>query len=397
MNSNSIKTKLVALIIATLGLGGAAIVATLRVTFEQDARLVAEQSVAQSIAAFRTLAENEERLLASTLEALAQDRAMIAAFATADREALLAQTQGLYATLKTRAGVTNWSFTGVDGTTFLRLSDPSYFGEKVDRPTVVKCLATRATQTGFAVGSQGFALRSARPLFDGERFLGCVEMGSEINRFVATMKIQTGSDYALFLTKDGIDPAKWARGRELLKLKDNWGEHPELVVAANTSADERIMRLQSSLASLEEKGSVLDVQELGERTYSRGVFPIADAAGKRAAAIFVLNDISRQASSMRHTQLVAVSIVVAMMVLASLLLMAMFERLIFVRLAAIIRVATRVVGGDFETKIPVNGNDEIGRFEELFEQFRQVFLSVLEEAHARAPSEPAPPQKDQAA
>lgn len=260
---------------------------------------------------------------------------------------------------------------------------------------MVNCLATRTAQSGFAVGSQGFALRVARPLFDGERLVGCMEMGSEINRFVGTMKAQTGSDFALLLSKQGIDPAKWRRGRELLQLQDNWADQADLVIAANTSADDGIMRLGASLASLSEQGTVLDVFTRDGRTYSRGVFPVADASGRRAAAIFVLNDISPLAASMARSQFTAVAVVVGLIALSSLLLVLMFERLIFARLAAIIRVATRVVGGDFETKIPLTHDDEIGRFEELFEQFRQVFLSVLEEAHARAPA--PPPENDKAA
>jgi hypothetical protein len=35
------------------------------------------------------------------------------------------------------------------------------------------------------------------------------------------------------------------------------------------------------------------------------------------------------------------------------------------------------VGGDFESEIHVGSNDEIGSFEQLFEQFRRVFVDLL--------------------
>jgi hypothetical protein len=40
-------------------------------------------------------------------------------------------------------------------------------------------------------------------------------------------------------------------------------------------------------------------------------------------------------------------------------------------------VATRVVGGDYETEIRVSSDDEVGQFEQLFEQFRRVFVDLL--------------------
>jgi hypothetical protein len=36
-----------------------------------------------------------------------------------------------------------------------------------------------------------------------------------------------------------------------------------------------------------------------------------------------------------------------------------------------------VVGGDFESEIKVSADDEVGQLEELFEQFRQVFVNIL--------------------
>jgi HAMP domain-containing protein len=55
----------------------------------------------------------------------------------------------------------------------------------------------------------------------------------------------------------------------------------------------------------------------------------------------------------------------------------LLTRLVFRRLDHIVMVATRVVGGDYKTEIRVSSDDEVGQFEQLFEQFRQVFVDVL--------------------
>jgi HAMP domain-containing protein len=389
--------KLVVFIGLSLTLGAAAIAATLQLALRHDSELVAWHSVEQAAASFHTLTDGDTRMLSIALEAMEQNQQLAKDFAAKNREGLLAQLKGPAASFKAQHDITNWSYTSTDGTTFLRMSDTAYFGEKVDRPTVVKCLEQQAGQQGFAVGSQGFALRVSRPVFEGGRFVGCAEMGTEINRFVTRMKEQTGSEYALFLDKAGIDPEKWKRGRALLHLSDNWGDQPTIVAAANTSSDDALMRLDVPLRSLDARGAILDTTERGGKTFSRGVFPIADASGKRVAAIFVLNDITPLADSMKRTQWITMGVIGLLIVLISLALVLMIRTLVFRRLETIISIATRVVGGDFETAIPLTASDEIGTFELLFEQFRIVFLSVLHEAQAAAATQTPPADESKSA
>ncbi|HEY5957448.1 MAG TPA: HAMP domain-containing protein, partial [Polyangiaceae bacterium] len=70
-------------------------------------------------------------------------------------------------------------------------------------------------------------------------------------------------------------------------------------------------------------------------------------------------------------------------------------RLVFRRLDAISRVATRVVGGDFETPIRVGPRDEIGKFEELLEQFRGVVVSLVGDMiRLQEPTKSKPPPRE---
>ena len=59
------------------------------------------------------------------------------------------------------------------------------------------------------------------------------------------------------------------------------------------------------------------------------------------------------------------------------LVLTLLTRLVFRRLEHIIVVATRVVGEDYESEIQVTSDDEVGQFEQLFEQFRRVFVDIM--------------------
>jgi len=126
-------------------------------------------------------------------------------------------------------------------------------------------------------------------------------------------------------------------------------------------------------------GQVLERFDAGDSVYVRGLFPIYDVSHNTVGAMFVVRDISGVYVSMRNTQRTLVGLSVIGLVLGCGLVMVMLNRLVFGRLQHIIRIATRVVGGDFETEIPVDSDDEIGQFEQLFDQFRRVFVNVLSE------------------
>jgi hypothetical protein len=46
-------------------------------------------------------------------------------------------------------------------------------------------------------------------------------------------------------------------------------------------------------------------------------------------------------------------------------------------------IATRVVGGEFGSAIVSASDDEVGKLEQLFEQFRIIFVGVVDELSSR--------------
>jgi HAMP domain-containing protein len=381
MKWNSIQSKVLAALITCLVVGVCGILGLMQYSFARNSQALALESVTGSQKLFSVLETREISKMIAVSDALIMNPQVRDALAAKDRSRLLDLTAPLYPQLKSE-GITNWMFhtPEPDMTVFLRLHNPAKFGDQLNRFLDRQVVQSHAVVTGNELARAGFAERILRPVPDAQgKILGYVEFGEELGQFIHTMKSQTGNDYGLLLSKKFVDRQYWADSSAIWKRRDNWDDNANFVVADKTTASDSIIRFAGDLATVPNQGMVLERFHDGDSVFVRGIFPIRDAAGNAAGAMFVVRDISPTYIAMRQTQNILVLVVIVSLLLGMALVLLLLNRLVFRRLQHIIKVATRVVGGDFESEIKVSADDEVGKLEELFEQFRQVFVGILEQ------------------
>ncbi|HEY1759705.1 MAG TPA: cache domain-containing protein [Bryobacteraceae bacterium] len=380
MKWNLIRTKVLAALAGCLLAGVGGTLALTHYSFVSNAQALALESVTGAQKLFTILEAREISKMTAVSETLLLDPRVRDALAAKDRARLLEVTAPLYPLLKGE-GITNWMFhtPEPDMTVFLRLHNPKTFGDHLDRFLDKEVASTHKIVVGHELAKAGFAVRIIRPVYDAQsKLIGYVEFGEELGQFIHSMKSQTGNDYGLLLTKEFVDRQSWADSNAVWGRRDNWDDNPNFVVADKTTSTDNIIRFQGDLAEVPAEGQVLERLNDGNSVFVRGIFPIRNAAGKSVGAMFVVKDISSVYVAMRHTQNIQVALIVVSLAIGTLLVLTLLNRLVFQRLQHIIRVATRVVGGDYQTEIPVSADDEVGQFENLFEQFRRVFVDLLE-------------------
>jgi len=378
MKSTSIKTKVLVALSICLLLGVAGTMALIRYSFEHNARTLAMQSVNDSRKLFDILTAREVSKMTAVGVVLEESAELQKKFLERDRGKLLDFCQPTYERLKAQ-GITNWVMhtPEPDVSVFLRVHNPSKYGDHLDRFLIKEVVRSHSVATGSELAKAGFAVRVIQPMKDVKgQVIGYLEFGEELGQFIHTMKDQTGDNYGLLLNKKYVDRKLWTESSAAWNRRDNWDDHPGYVVADKTAA-ERIIDFDGDFAGISESGNVLERYRVGDAMYVRGVFPIRDAAGNPVGAMFVVRDISDFYWSMRRTQTVLIALTALALALSTLLVLAILQKLVFRRLDCIITVATRVVGGDYETAIRTSSDDEIGQFEKLFEQFRRVFVDVM--------------------
>jgi len=390
MKSLSIKIKVILTVIICLAVAGAGLGALFERAYEKNVHLATVTAVNNARTMFANLQAGDVQKMAAAAELLMANPQLRQAFKTDDINQLIEINQPLFNRLKAAYGVTILNYITLDEKRYLTMTTPydlKLRGQKAIRPNIQACAKTKTWANGMALGKLGFALRVTHPFYDngelkGDKQLGYIELGSEIGGLLGVLKQQTSNEFGLMMLKKFFKEEDWAAQRKLLKLENNWSAAKDILLANNTSGKESIFKYTGDVTALPDAGLALDIVQNEGKQYARGAFPIRDASNAKVGALFVLVDITEQFVTMQRMKWLAMGSIGAVILVLCVLLIALLQRLVFRRLETITVSATRLVGGDFETPLPATSDDEIGRFEALFEQFRVVFVNVLKDLEA---------------
>jgi hypothetical protein len=250
-----------------------------------SARGAAKDPVAEAAAAYAALERADVEMLSAELDRLVADPALIEPFVARDRARLLAAARPRFERLKAEQMITHWYFIEPEPsrTCFLRVHAPEKAGDRIERATLARAIATKKVGAGKELGQTAFALRVVKPIRVQGAIVGYMELGEEIGHFLTRMKEQTGDDYALLADKERIDRAALASVRK----EDRWDERPDVVLIESTVWNERTVTLGVSLAKLPESGTRLPTWTDGSVRYVGGAFPVRDASNDVVGALFV--------------------------------------------------------------------------------------------------------------
>lgn len=389
----SIKQKLLVAIAAAM-LGLAAVTALLvGVASKRAVRFAADQAVGAAEGGLAAMERAEMAKLEATLAALEAHPGLLEAFQRRDRAAFLAAATPVLEELRRLSGITHLYAHDLDRTNFVRVHDPSRFGDRVDRATL-DAASRGGTGAGKELGPNGFALRVARPWVVGGRTVGFLEVGEELGHFLDRLKVQTNDEYALLVLKRDatgarvLEEAEWRALRQRQGLPDGWADHPDYVVLDDTAKD-LLTFADARLAGLRPGGQPLPEVELGGRSWARGLVPVTDASGRTVGGAVVLHDITALHEGMRRARAGILLTLLAVAVIMALVLLALVQRLVFDRLsrltATLEDLGSRLAGGEYDVgQLAQDGpEDEIGRFEAFVGRFLRSVGGLLKELTAR--------------
>ncbi len=388
----SIRVKLLSGVFAVLVLLTVVFAAILIVSFRQRLSSEALRSVQKSQGVYDLILKSDTKMLSAALDGFLTGGTAPQIYAEhADRQKLLSAVKDLYASNRSRYGITHFYFIDKDGTCFLRVHKPEQFGDAIARETFLRARSTGATAAGIELGKTAFALRVVTPYVREGTLVGYVEMGEEIDHFDALVKQETGVDVAVLVDKRFLQEAEYRAVRKASGQPDDWDELQGYALVSSTVRDRKLV---ASVLPVTEARAIAAPEYLGtvasgQHRLASGAFPLTDATGKQVGVVLVLTDVTEQVNG-EQMALVALVLAALVTLLLTFGVAAWFLRAqIIGPLVALSEQAVEISMGNVDKKLETTRTDEIGV---LIHSFDRMRLS-LKKAFAMLPRKPgsAPP------
>ncbi len=258
---------------------------------------------------YKTAVDQEADMLSATLVAILHNDRIKHAFASGDRDALFKEVSPLFDTLKRNHNITHFYFIKPDRINLLRVHQPKRYGDLINRYTLLTAQRERTLAYGVEVGPIGtLTLRAVVPWFDGDRLLGYIELGKEIENVIEDIKPALHADITVLLDKSLLRRGDWEEGMRMLDRKPDWDQFPRDVVIMSTQ--ERLPRVAAVYVPvwrnlISDKLQQAVASENGRR-FGIAIIPISDAASKRVGALLVIEDVTEASQLIRRNLLLVI-------------------------------------------------------------------------------------------
>jgi|GEM_PF-1622238 len=293
---------------------GAALIHLTQGNLDQACR----QLTTASLELEESLAEQTEALTVLQ-DVLLCDPDLISAIKTQDRDRLLANYKHIFEHLQSHHGITHFYFHRPDRTNLLRVHKPEKRDDLIDRITAREAERTGKTASGIELGPIGtFTLRVVRPVFDGDKLIGYLELGKEIETILEHLSKYGGFDLAITLHKEHLNRTDWEEGMKMLGRQARWDQFTNDVLIYSSlpnlpvTADYFFEKENHAQGNLPVKTAIVD----GHNWRVLAV-PLTDVSDTEVGNMIVFYDTAETMARLR--QLLLVVLGTASIILASLL------------------------------------------------------------------------------
>jgi len=251
---------------------------------------------------YRAALEERAHKLGAALEVIAADTVLRSTLADHDRQALLARAAPIFQRLKTKHNITHFYFHDQRRVNILRVHQPGRFGDTINRFTALEAEKTKALSYGVELGPLGtFTLRAVLPLWEGDKLLGYIELGEEVDQIIQDMEGVFNVDLVMVINKQYLRQADWMSGMIMLGRRAQWGRYPDVVVISQT-LNKLPQGLSAILSRPVEAFPAEDIEVTrNEQRYRGRILTLRDAGERSVGGLVVLRNMTARIQSTWNT------------------------------------------------------------------------------------------------
>lgn len=270
----------------------------------------------------KELLERQSSQMGGILAQVALDEGMREAMRKGDRQTLYDLSNPIYLQMKQHHGITHFYFNDPDGKVFLRLYDPTKFGDRIERSIFKMAVEEKTVKSGMELGRLGtLSYRTVMPWTVEGQLLGYIEIGMEINFLLRKLREVVKDDFVATISKQLIDEESWSRGRKMFNHPVDWDTFPDDVISASTLDEDLTASIARNMQSPKVRKSLfadkLSYLSFGGRDYLFRALPPTYPCDRNIGHLFVLHDTTRENNEFR-------AFVYRVLLLSSLLTLTMF-------------------------------------------------------------------------
>ncbi len=249
---------------------------------------------------FNQFLTSDARLIGETTHFVKENTDIQNAWLAKDRNALLALTAPIFEKLHQDCRITHLYFIDVNQTCFLRVHNPSRFGDRIERFTLKSASDTTKPSWGIELGPYGtFTLRVVQPWFVNNTLTGFIEFGEEIDHIAPQLKDAINVDLAFLIDKSLLNRDDWQEGLKMMGRTGDWDLMPNCAIADSTMPDVPAEFTKLAGLSHDKHQNRILTAKLDGSTFSAGFVKLSDAAGREVGDILVIKNISKEIASLR--------------------------------------------------------------------------------------------------
>lgn len=243
---------------------------------------------------FQLQIESQAAKLHSTLCPISRDAAIKAAFTSGNRDLLLTEVGPLFERLRTQHRITHFYLTDASRRIVLRAHQPELHGDVVARTTALRAQESGQETKGIELGPLGtLTLRAVKPWYDGERLIGYLELGEEIDHVAQEIHDALGVDLLIAVHREFLSEADGASA----------GSDPGEPVILNRTLKDIPPAVAERLRAPDHAGTTVQESVSGGAALYTAVLPLTDAAGRGVGDIVVIRDVTSLQAGLRRSLL----------------------------------------------------------------------------------------------
>ncbi len=233
--------------------------------------------------------------LSAAIQPIAASAVVRKALREGDAAALLTDWRPVFETLQRQNHITHFYFFDTNRVCLLRVHQPERRGDLITRLTALEAERTGQTASGLELGPLGtFTLRVVQPVFEGDRRIGYVELGKEIEDTFRTLQLRPGLQLVAVVRKAHLDRQAWEGGMRLLGRDADWDRMSRSVViyASHGRLPDAFIPWADHFAGDHVHGETERVVLADGHTWRVSAIPLPDTSGKGVGDLLILRDIT---------------------------------------------------------------------------------------------------------